>query len=182
MLATTKPPIFSPNRRLTTSRSTSYDVPNTLVRISLQKFTGYELPPANIPAFIHTAVIALDRTAAHAGGPTAHLEPDRKLIGYANYGLAMNFFDVTVSNPEVAGGRLRFDEVKAVYQGIGAVIHQIGYEECTVEAWRLVSGRDGKKVRVKVLMSGYFLNSHNAAKVAVGLESGEIAGNETATS
>ncbi|KAL8910050.1 MAG: hypothetical protein Q9171_004645 [Xanthocarpia ochracea] len=182
MLAAAKPPIFSPNRLLTSSRSTSYDVPDTLVRIALQKFTGNELPSAKIPAFIHTAVIDLDRTAAQAGGPTAHLEPDRKLIGYANYGLAMNFYDVTVSNPEVAGGRLRFDEVKAVYQGIEAVIWRIGYEECTVEAWRLVRGRDGRKVKVKVLMSGYFINSHNAAKVAVGLESGTIAGNGTATS
>ena len=152
------------------------------MRIAIQKFTGNELPPADIPPFIRTAVIDLDRTAAHAGGPTAHLEPDRKLIGYVNYGLAMNFFDVTVSNPEVAGGRLRFDEVKAVYEGIGAIIYRIGYEECTVEAWRLVKGRDGRNVRVKVLMSGYFINSHNAAKVAVGLESGQVAGNETATS
>ncbi|KAL8918466.1 MAG: hypothetical protein Q9172_005425 [Xanthocarpia lactea] len=175
MLAAAKPPIFSPNR-LTTTRSTSYDIPNTLVRIAIQKFTGNELPPANIPTFIHTAILALDRTAAHAGGPTAHLEPDRKLIGYTNYGLAMNFYDVTVSNPEVAGGRLRFDEVKAVYQGIGEIIHRIGYEECTVDAWRLVKGRDGRNVRVKVLMSGYFINLHNAAEVAVGL------GNEMATS
>ncbi|KAL8778620.1 MAG: hypothetical protein Q9213_007339 [Squamulea squamosa] len=75
--------------------------------------------------------------ASQAGGPNAPLEPDRRDIGYTDYGLAMNFNDITVHNPEVAGGRLRFDEVKAVYEGVAAVINQIGYEECAIQAWRM---------------------------------------------
>lgn len=76
----------------------------------------------------------------------------------------MSFNDVTVHNPEVGGGRLRFDEVRAVYQGIGAVIQRLGYEECQIDAWRMVNGRS-QRFRVKLLMSGYLTNAHSIAGI-----------------
>ncbi len=137
-----------------------------MVRITLIRFTGYVIPPGSIPAFISTALSSLDRTAAQEGGPTAPLGPDRKTIGFSNYGITMSFNDITIHNPQVGGGRLRFDEVRAVYQGIGDVIQQLGYEECHVEAWRMVNGRS-QKFKVKVLMSGYLVNAHSMVGLLV---------------
>ncbi|KAI4088139.1 MAG: hypothetical protein LQ339_008774 [Xanthoria mediterranea] len=131
-----------------------------MVHITLEKFTGYLIPPGAIPAFISTAISSLDRTAAQECGPTAPLGPDRKTIGFSNYGVTMSFNDITIHNPEVGGGRLRFGEVRAVYQGIGDVIQQLGYEECHTEAWRMVNGRS-QKFKVKILMSGYLVNAHS---------------------
>ncbi|KAL8845782.1 MAG: hypothetical protein Q9221_009080 [Calogaya cf. arnoldii] len=152
----------------------TYDIPNTLVQITLRRFTGYVIPPAFIRPFIASALDYLDTTASQEGGPTAPFGPDRQTIGHSSDGIVMNFNDITIHNPEVAGGRTRFDEVRAVYQGIAAVIQKLGYEECHIDAFRMVNGRTGK-IRVKELLSGYLTNAHSMAGL---ITSSELAATE----
>ncbi|KAL8728706.1 MAG: hypothetical protein Q9166_005193 [cf. Caloplaca sp. 2 TL-2023] len=179
MLAAGKP-LFLPTNPLSSGHSVTYDVPGTLVRIALKKSTGYRIPAGMIPPFIHTSLVSLDHMASHAGGPTAPLEPDRRDIRYANYGLEIKLNDITVRYPEVGGGRLRYDEVKAVFEGVGAVISQIGDEECVIDAWRMVNGSSGRS-GVKFLVSGYLINGQSEARLGrLGFD--KAAGNETGRS
>lgn len=80
----------------------------------------------------------------------------------------MDLTDVTVRDPEAGGGRLRYDEVKAVYEGVLAVIGRIDYEECVIDVWRMVDkGKDaGGRVKAKYLISGYLVNSPEARRSA----------------
>ncbi|KAL8942512.1 MAG: hypothetical protein Q9216_001613 [Gyalolechia sp. 2 TL-2023] len=169
-----KPPSIAASR-YTTPRSATYDIPNTLVRITLTRYSGYEIDSGSVPPFLQSALIALDQAAEAAGGPTAPLEPSRRTIGHTAYGLTMRFDDITIYSPEVAGGRLRYDEVRAVYLGTAATIHQIGSEECSVHAWRLVDGRSGR-YRVKFLMNGYLANVRGMAASMARLGLNDTAG------
>ncbi|KAL8807351.1 MAG: hypothetical protein Q9223_004780 [Gallowayella weberi] len=163
-------PLLGPRPITYGPRLITYDVPGTLVRITLSKLTGHRIPSASVPAFFHLALISLAREAAQAGGPTAPMESDRRKIGYKNYGLDMELNDVTYDHPEAGGGRLRYDEVKAVYEGVDSAISLIGYEDCVIEGFRMVRTRTAGLIAVRVLVSGYLVDTYSAGRAAARLE------------
>ncbi|KAI4275647.1 MAG: hypothetical protein LQ337_003078 [Flavoplaca oasis] len=138
----------------------SYDIPDTMLRITLTRLTGYKIPRAFVSPFMRNALLSIDRIAAQEGGPTAPLGPDRKSIGEPHDGLYLHFNDVTFHHAQAGGGRTRWDEVRAVYQGVYDVIYAFGYEECQIDAWRMVDGRS-QRFKVKLLLSGVFVNAHS---------------------
>ncbi|KAL8995629.1 MAG: hypothetical protein Q9169_004672 [Polycauliona sp. 2 TL-2023] len=145
-----------------------------MVRITLTRFTGYRIPPAWVIPFIRNAVSSLDQTASREGGPRAPLGPDTKTLEYINGGLGMFFNDISSHNPEVGGGRTRFDEVRHVYQAIGDVMPRFGYEDCHVDAWRMVDGRS-QKFKVKFLLSGVLVNQRSPAGRGLSVEANATA-------
>ncbi|KAL9039823.1 MAG: hypothetical protein Q9180_002302 [Flavoplaca navasiana] len=149
--------------------SLSYDIPNTMLRITLTKFTGYKIPPAFVSPFMRNALLSIDRIAAQGGGPTAPLGPDTKSIGEPHDGLNLHFNDVTFHHAQAGGGRTRWNEVRAVYQGVYDVIYAFGYEECHINSWRMVDGRS-QRFKVKLLLSGVFVNAHGVAGMVTSLK------------
>ncbi|KAL8668848.1 MAG: hypothetical protein Q9168_006535 [Polycauliona sp. 1 TL-2023] len=142
--------------------SITYDVPNTLVKITLRRFSSTQVPPHAVAPFIRDALISVDQIAEREGGATAHFGANREHIEYSNKDVGIYLDDKTLDNPDVAGGRPRFDEARAVYRGIGDVIRQLGYGQCQLSAWRTVQGRT-QKVKLKFLFSGYFVNVESVA-------------------
>ncbi|KAL8713144.1 MAG: hypothetical protein Q9220_002665 [cf. Caloplaca sp. 1 TL-2023] len=132
---------------LSLPQTTTYDVPSTGIRIELTA-RNYPLhtysrpmPPASIANLIETGITALDILAQRAGGDRALLDVPR--IRWAISGLVIMMNDATVLRPatEVVGGRMRFDEMRAAYWGIGRAIGTIGDVESSVRVFRRGSVR-----------------------------------------
>ncbi|KAI4257331.1 MAG: hypothetical protein LQ352_001681 [Teloschistes flavicans] len=142
-------PIVPPNPSLPT---TTYNVPNTNIRITLraQDLDSRTMHRADIENLIGTGLVALDLLAARAGGPEANLNVPR--IRWAISGLVIRVSDDTRQSPEIAGGPFRFDELKAVYEGMRVALRRINDLECILAIWR-VSGIFRRQV--KFLGHGY---------------------------
>lgn len=89
---------------------------------------------ANIEDLIGTGLVALDLLAARAGGPFAPLNVPR--IRWAISGLVIRISDNTRHSPQLEGGPFRFDELKAVYEGVRVALRRIDNLECIVAVWR----------------------------------------------
>lgn len=122
------------------SRSTSYNVPNTNIRVDLvdKYFPAHpsrEMPSGLISHLISTGLVALDILAQQAGGDKADLNVPA--IRWAIGGLAIQITDATTYSPhQEAVPRCRFDEVRAAYVGVGAAIGKIGDVEAGIRVFR----------------------------------------------
>lgn len=132
--------------------SATYNVPDSNVRVTLKAFTPRIMDPSDLAELLVSATAHLDALATQAGGPKAWLRSPH--YQWISEGLIINNYDMTVHNPQPSGGPYRFDELKAVYTGVGAVAHKIGFRECTISVDR-VSGI--LKRKVKYLGNGYVM-------------------------
>ncbi|KAL8880312.1 MAG: hypothetical protein Q9198_002255 [Flavoplaca austrocitrina] len=84
-----------------------------------------------------------------------------KDVGYPStqwtmHEITINITDLTMQDrqPESAGGRMKWGELKAVYQGIGAYIKELEYDELKIDFWRVAIGGFPKRLR-RVKHLGY---------------------------
>ncbi|KAL8857598.1 MAG: hypothetical protein Q9178_005926 [Gyalolechia marmorata] len=138
----TAPPHRQLNPHLSSSTtfglpSTTYTVPHTNVRVTLnvRYYGARSIPPASLQTLITTGLAALGFLAARAGGWDADLDVPR--LRWDNAGLTIFMNDGTLRNPQAAGGPFRFDEMRAVYEAVGAATGRIGYRECSIVVWRI---------------------------------------------
>ncbi|KAL8680632.1 MAG: hypothetical protein Q9224_006925, partial [Gallowayella concinna] len=132
--------------------SVTYTIPSTRVRITLKAFTPKTMDDASLAQLMVYAIHGLDLLASGAGGPTAQLNSPSTQWNAA--GLKIVNYDATIAVPQTHGGPYRFDELRAVYAGVRAVAHEIGYRECTVSVDRI--GGVFKR-KVKFLGNGYVM-------------------------
>ncbi|KAL8726300.1 MAG: hypothetical protein Q9166_006802 [cf. Caloplaca sp. 2 TL-2023] len=132
--------------------------------------------PSRIASLIVSGLAALDTSAAEAGGPFSPLNLSPIKWTYSLLAITVEDLTWRAPDPESAGGRFRYDELRAVYQGVGANIHSISNEECKIEIWRMATGGFPRRQRkVKKLGTGVINVAPTDANV--GLE----AGNKTNT-
>lgn len=68
---------------------------------------------------------------------------------------------------------MKWGELRAIYQGVGAHMKDIGNEECSIEAWRMeTSGFPRRGRRIKHLASGTLKAANPAVEVGSSLGKG----------
>ncbi|KAL8913028.1 MAG: hypothetical protein Q9171_002096 [Xanthocarpia ochracea] len=138
------------------SLSVTFDVPGSDVRVTLTSKGGAKnIHPERIEYFIQTALDALERSAAEAGGLMKPL--GAPLIRWEWGALLMLVDNLTWQdpNPESAGGPFLWQELRAVLAGIRVYMKRIEYEECKIAIWRTDTGGFPKRLRkIKNLGSG----------------------------
>lgn len=92
------------------------------------------MPPGAISNLIETGKVALELLAQRAGGDTANLNVPS--IRWAISGLAIQITDATTYNPHTTVPRVRFDEMRAAYDGVGAAIRRIDNVEAGIRVFR----------------------------------------------
>ncbi|KAL8941795.1 MAG: hypothetical protein Q9216_002033 [Gyalolechia sp. 2 TL-2023] len=92
------------------------------------------MPPDAIVDLIQTGKVALDLLAQRAGGDTANLNVPR--IRWERSGLVIEISDATAYGPQPARPRPRFDEIRAVYEGVEAAIGDIGNVAAGIRVFR----------------------------------------------
>ena len=95
------------------------------------------MPPASVSTLLSTAIDNLDRLAADHGGPKAVVTPS--LVEWSNSGLEIDMSTGPDQSPDRRGGPCRYDELRAAYEGVAAVIGRLGYRKCTIIVERLSS-------------------------------------------
>ncbi|KAL8866491.1 MAG: hypothetical protein Q9174_006275, partial [Haloplaca sp. 1 TL-2023] len=147
--------------------SISYTVPNSNVRISLAIFQDdpRPMPLASVSTLLSTAIDNLDRLAAAHGGPKAVVTPS--LVEWMNSGLEIDMAAGPDQSLDRGGGPCRFEELRAAYEGVAAVIARLGYRECTIIVERLSSVL---RRRVRLIAGGQmtFVRSVPTGNVGVG--------------
>ncbi|KAL8811991.1 MAG: hypothetical protein Q9223_007403, partial [Gallowayella weberi] len=132
--------------------SVTYIIPGTRVRITLKAFTPRTMDSSAVAQLMLYAINSLDDLAARSGGPNARLHTPS--IQWEAEGLKIVNYDATLGESQTHGGPYRFDELRAVYAGVRAVAHEIGFRECTVSVDR-ISGF--LKRKIKFLGNGYVM-------------------------
>ena len=138
------------------SLTVTFDVPGSNVRVTLTSKGGAKnIHPERLDYFIQTAIDALHRSAAEAGGLMKPL--GAPLIRWEWGALLLLVDNLTFEdpNPESAGGPFRWQELNAVLLGIRVHMKKIEYEECKIAIWRTDTGGFPKRLRkIKHLGSG----------------------------
>ncbi|KAL8803111.1 MAG: hypothetical protein Q9182_003361 [Xanthomendoza sp. 2 TL-2023] len=133
--------------------SVTYIIPSSRVRITLKAFTPRVMDSSDVSHLMLYAINGLDDLATRAGGPNAQLHTHS--IQWDAEGLKIVNYDATLGESQTHGGPFRFDELRAVYSGVRAVAHEIGFRECTVSVDRISSGF--LKRKIKFLGNGYVM-------------------------
>ncbi|KAL8765531.1 MAG: hypothetical protein Q9209_007439 [Squamulea sp. 1 TL-2023] len=96
--------------------------------------------PTRIDAMMASALAAVANSAADAGGPTKPL--NYSALHFSHVGLTIQVENLTVrdSDPESAGGQFRFEELRAVFQGVRANLRRLDNEESKIDIWRVGTG------------------------------------------
>lgn len=117
----------------------SYVVPQTNTMVKVTRLPGPIRPLRStaVADLITTGKAALDLLAAYHGGSHAELPDNMPRLRWAISGLAMQTNDATHASPTSAGGRLRWNEVKAAYAGLLVAEGKIGNVECSFAIWRV---------------------------------------------
>ncbi|KAI4223162.1 MAG: hypothetical protein L6R36_005633 [Xanthoria steineri] len=149
------------------TRRVTYDVPGSDVRLTLTSNTGSRvINPERISILISTGLHALGNSEDDAGGPFKDVnQPQTR---WTEVGIRITVDDKTLDlpNPEADGGRMKWGELRAIYQGTGAHMKDIGNEECKIEAWRVAtSGYPRRERRIKLLASGTLKAAPTAARI-----------------
>ncbi|CAO1604291.1 MAG: hypothetical protein LQ349_001069 [Xanthoria aureola] len=149
------------------TRRVTYDVPGSDVRLTLTTNTGsLVINPERISILISTGLHALGNSEDDAGGPFKDVnQPQTR---WTEVGIRITVDDKTLDlpNPEADGGRMKWGELRAIYQGTGAHMKNIGNEECKIEAWRMAtSGYPRRERRIKFLASGTLKAAPTAARI-----------------
>ncbi|KAL8786283.1 MAG: hypothetical protein Q9213_002878 [Squamulea squamosa] len=111
--------------------------------------------PTRIDYLMAAGLAAIANSAADAGGPTKPL--NYSAIHYTDAGLTIEVENLTIhdSAPESAGGPFRFEELRAVFQGVKAHLRKVDNEESKIDIWRVAtSGFPKRERRVKHLGFG----------------------------
>lgn len=104
---------------------------------------------------ISYGLVALDNSAVAAGG--YFKDVGLPYIKWTLHQLTLNITDLTLRDPqpERAGGRLKFGELKSVFQGVGALMKKLEYDELNIDIWRTATrGFPRRLMKVKHLGVG----------------------------
>lgn len=136
--------------------SATFDIPGSDVRATIKPIKHSSImAPDRIRAFISSGLIALYDSQTDAGGPSRPLTLSP--VTWTDFSLTISVEDLTVRAPDGGGGRFRWEELRAVYQGVGANIKRIEYMECKIDIWRMeTSGFPRREKRIKHLGTGTF--------------------------
>ncbi|KAL8757378.1 MAG: hypothetical protein Q9199_002255 [Rusavskia elegans] len=155
------------------TKSVTYNIPGSDVRLTLKSSNGLVINPERIAWLISSGLHALGNSEDDAGGPFKDVNQSE--TRWTEVGIRITVDDKTLDlpNPEANGGRMKWGELRAIYQGVGAHMKDIGNEECSIEAWRMeTSGFPRRGRRIKHLASGSLKAAHPAVEVGSSLGNG----------
>lgn len=97
---------------------------------------------------------ALGNSERDAGGP--HKDVNVPLTHFSDYGIQITVWDKTLGPGfEADGGKMKWGELRAIYQGVLAHAKDVGDTELKIEAWRMkTSGFPRRERKIKHLASG----------------------------
>ncbi|KAL9628274.1 MAG: hypothetical protein Q9204_005988 [Flavoplaca sp. TL-2023a] len=79
---------------------------------------------------------ALTNSERDAGGP--HKDVNLPVTHFSDYGIQINVEDKTLGpGSEADGGKMKWGELRAIYQGVWSHAKEVGNTEFKIEAWRL---------------------------------------------
>lgn len=120
------------------------------MRLTLTDTGSSIIHPRRIEELISYGLVALDNSAVAAGG--YFKDVGHPFIKWTLHQITINITDLTLRDPqpESAGGRLKWAELKGVYQGMGGLMGKLEYDECNIDIWRTATAgfpRRLKKVK-----------------------------------
>ncbi|CAO1598842.1 MAG: hypothetical protein LQ349_000562 [Xanthoria aureola] len=136
-------------------RSITRDIFGSNVRLTLTVSGGPIIHPTRMEELISYGLVALDNSAVAAGG--YFKDVGLPYIKWTLHQLTLNITDLTLRDPqpERAGGRLKFGELKSVFQGVGALMKKLEYDELNIDIWRTATrGFPRRLMKVKHLGVG----------------------------
>ncbi|KAL8850216.1 MAG: hypothetical protein Q9221_004815 [Calogaya cf. arnoldii] len=128
-------------------RSITQDVVGSDVRLTVTVTGRPIIHPDRMEALIGYGIMAIGNSIIAAGGDFKDV--GQHYLPWSFHQLTLNITDLTMQDPqpESAGGRMKWRELRAAYQGIGAVMKKLNYPECNVEFWRTTTGGFPRRLR-----------------------------------
>ncbi|KAL8666943.1 MAG: hypothetical protein Q9168_007386 [Polycauliona sp. 1 TL-2023] len=163
-------------------RSVTQVVPNSDVRITLTGSYDSIGRTDLVKLLVDTGRQALDNSADQAGGYDKVV--GQPYVRWSMYHLTINITDLTMKDPkpESGGGKLTWGELRFAWQGIGANIGKIKYDECKIDIWRMgMVGIPKRQAKIKHLGIGWLKITPNEPDSGKRPGVGFTVGNMTAT-
>ncbi|KAL8879819.1 MAG: hypothetical protein Q9192_008153 [Flavoplaca navasiana] len=137
------------------TKTSTHNIPGSDVRLTLtSNLNSRTIHPERIDYLMQYGLYALGNSERDAGGP--HMDVNLPVTHFSDYGIQINVEDKTLGpGSEADGGKMKWGELRAIYQGVWSHAKDVGNTELKIEAWRMKTrGFPRIERKIKHLASG----------------------------